>query len=102
MNPEQSDFFGALPVAAKERTNRVEDFGIELRQRTERLCAGDGREVAVTKFELNRMGMQLIFAKSSSNHLGQPGQRRLKYLFIVGVFVERMFVTDGFRIVINA
>src|SRR6516162_6709191 len=102
VHAEQTDCTSLLPVLAEQHADLGEDFGIELRGFGERVRARDGGEVFVAQLELDRAGVQRMFAQAAGDHFAQTHQGGFELHGIGRVFVESVLVADGFRVRMRA
>src|SRR5579872_3998465 len=95
VHAQQTHFF-PRPVAMEQSANLREDGVIACGRLGQRMCASNGMEVGVAQLELNGTGGKALLTQSAGDHLCEPGQRGFQDLEVGGVFVESMFVADGF------
>src|SRR5262249_1132896 len=78
LNTEQAHFRSLLPVLAKEHSNLLEDFGVELGGLGQRGGACDRSEILVAQLELNRAREERVLTQPARDHFGEAHQRRLE------------------------
>src|ERR1700692_3571871 len=76
----------------------LEDLIVNLRRLLQRMGARDGGEIFVSQFQLDGTRKDAAFTQTPRYHFAQAHQRRLKALGVTRIFIERVFMTDGFRI----
>ena len=65
LHSEKANRGTPFPILAEQSADLLEDFCVELGRCWERMGAGQGREVFVAKFELNRARVELGFAQTA-------------------------------------
>ena len=80
MHAEQPDLGFVLAILTKEGADLAEDFGVELGAVIERVGAGDGGEIGVVQFQLDRAGMKRVFAEAAGYLFGKVRERGFETL----------------------
>src|SRR6476619_6919827 len=76
----------------------VEQLIIELCRMVERMRAGNGGEILVTKLELHGSRVQAMLAQTATHHFREPGERGFEGARFGGVLRIGMLVADRFWI----
>ena len=80
----------------------LENLIVHLRGLIKRMGARDGGEIFVSQFQLDGSRKEATFTQTPRHHFAQAHERGLQALGISGIFIESMFMADGFRIVVLA
>src|SRR5580765_1147501 len=98
VDAEQTNLRPPLPVLAEQDSNLLEDLGVELRGLYQRVGPRDRCEILVAQLELNRSGVEGMFAQAARDHFRQAHQGGLELRRVGGVVVEGVFMADGLGI----
>src|ERR1035441_9085091 len=96
LHAEKTNLRALLPILAEEGTDLLEDFRVELGWGRQGVRAGDGGEVFIAEFELDRARVEMGFAQAAAHHLGKSHQGGFELAAVGRVFVVGVLVADGF------
>src|SRR5579871_1913442 len=102
MYPKQPNLKPPLPVFSKQGADLSEDLIVQLSWARQSMGSGNRREIFVSEFQLNCSGVEICFAQSSTNHLGEAHQGGFELGDVGGIFVVSVLMADRLRIKISA